>query len=42
MTHDRHGLGRIISVDTADYLCVDFGAGGLKQLAGADPSITKL
>jgi hypothetical protein len=42
VTHDRYGLGRVLSVDTADYLCLDFGAGGLKQLAGADPSITKL
>jgi len=42
VTHDRYGLGRVVSVDTADYLCLDFGAGGIKQFAGADPSLTKL
>lgn len=42
VAHDRYGLGRVLSVDTADYLCLDFGAGGIKNLAGSDPSITKL
>jgi hypothetical protein len=32
----------VISVDTADYLCLDFGVHGVKQFLGSDPSLTKL
>ena len=39
--HDRHGLGRVVRVDS-DAVIVDFGGGDLRRVLSTSTRITKL
>jgi hypothetical protein len=39
--HDRHGLGRIVKVET-ESVVVDFGAGNLRRVPRSSAKLTKL
>ncbi|MGH3327616.1 MAG: hypothetical protein ACRDPT_07470 [Streptomycetales bacterium] len=35
MTHDRHGMGRVVAVEDERTVRVDFGSGGLRRVSPA-------
>jgi len=42
VTHDRHGMGKVILVGYPDILRIDFGANGIMQLPASDARLTAL
>lgn len=41
VTHDRHGLGRVVRVDTG-FCVVSFGDDGYRRINLTDPKLEKL
>jgi hypothetical protein len=42
LCHDRHGLGRVIALDGASSVIVDFGNGDRRRVAIDSPRIERL
>lgn len=42
ITHDRFGLGRVIQVDSAEYISVDFGTKPIRRIPLGSRSVTKI
>lgn len=42
LCHDRHGLGRVIALDGATSVIVDFGNGDRRRVAIDSPRIERL
>ena len=42
VTHDRHGMGRVVVVGYPDVIRVDFGTSGVRQMAASDSALKPL
>jgi hypothetical protein len=42
VTHDRHGMGKVILVGYPNVLRIDFGVNGVRQLPSSDAGLTAL
>ena len=42
VTHDRHGMGKVVLVGYPNILRIDFGTNGVRQLPASDPGLTAL
>lgn len=42
VTHDGYGLGKVISVDNAEYVSVDFGANVVRRVPVTARRLSKL
>jgi DNA helicase-2/ATP-dependent DNA helicase PcrA len=42
ITHDRFGLGRVVQIDSAEYICVDFGSQAIRRIPLASKALTKI
>jgi hypothetical protein len=42
VTHDRHGMGRVVVVGYPDVVRVDFGTSGIRQMAASDQALKPL
>ena len=42
VTHDRHGMGKVIVVGFPDILRIDFGTNGIRQLPANDSGLSAL
>ena len=42
ITHDRFGLGRVIHVDSSEYVSVDFGTEPVRRIPVSSRALTKI